>query len=119
MAPPAVTSGMIISCEIRQIRERRPGTWGKGNIPCNGRGAVLVDVQVLCPPPGMGSGFQASKEGFGVQGRLRNTNLTAAMDLGIPVLSPAGGIDSTGCLFPALAKSVLKVSSLDRQISSC
>lgn len=50
MAPPAITSGMIISCEIRQIRERRLGTWGKGNIPCNGRGAVLVDVQVLCPP---------------------------------------------------------------------
>lgn len=33
--------------------------------------------------------------------------------------APAGGIGSTGCLFPALAKSVLKVSSLDWLISSC
>lgn len=67
----------------------------------------------------MGSGFQASEEGFWVQGLLITINLTDAMNLGVRVLSPAGGIGSTGCLFPVLAKSILKVSSLNWQISSC
>lgn len=61
----------------------------------------------------MGSGFQASEEGFWVQGLLKPMNVTGAMNLGVRVLSPAGGIGSTGCLFPVLAKSVLKVSSLN------
>lgn len=58
--------------------------------------------------PDMGSGFQASEEGFWVQGQLNTVNLTGAMNLGVRVLSPAGGIGSTDCLFPVLAKSILK-----------
>lgn len=69
--------------------------------------------------PDMGPGFQASEKGFCVQGQLKPMNLTGAMNLGVRVLSPAGGIGLTGCPFPELAKSVLKVSSLNWQISSC
>lgn len=65
MDPPEITSGMIISCQIRQMEERRPGTWGKGNVPCDGGGAVPVGVRGLCPPQAWAQVFKLQKRNFG------------------------------------------------------
>lgn len=42
MAPAAITTARIITCQIRQMEERRQGMWEELNIPGDGRGAVLV-----------------------------------------------------------------------------
>lgn len=42
MAPAAITTARIITCQIRQMEGRRQGMWEKLNIPGDGRGAMLV-----------------------------------------------------------------------------
>lgn len=63
MALAAIISGRIITCQIRQMEERRQGTWEKIrqmeerrrgtweklNIPGDGTGAMFVGSRGLCP----------------------------------------------------------------------
>lgn len=64
MALPAITSGMIISCQIRQMEETRLVTWGKENLPAMAEGLHLWVSEVSVSAQAGAQVFKLQKRDF-------------------------------------------------------